>query len=319
MKRITINEITQTEIIGPTKKLKTKIKKNYIIDNTEFENILYNKAIKNNNKIILNTKYIKSKNGKHTIKSTKTGNEKIIKSEKIIGIDGPNSRVAKQNKIKPVTKTLTGLQVRMKLKDQENLIKFFPHIGEYAWFVPEEENFARVGIATTNKHSQSKASLRFGQSPNNPQQLLNTFLKRFKGKIIEQQSGIIPLHRPFRKTSNKKCVLLGDAAGHTKNTTGGGIVLGLKAVENYIAQKQSKTAPYKDLNKELYIHFLVHNAIKTANKSEWDSIIKNMTNSTVLSQNNRDDLWAWAPKLIRQPKIARFCTKKLFSGQLSLR
>lgn len=305
LKKITLNEITQTTIIGPTKKLKTKIKKDFIIDNKEFENILYDKTLKNNNEIILNTNYIKSNSSKHTIKDRKTRKEKIIKNKKIIGIDGPNSLVAKQHNLNPINKKYTGLQVRMKIKNQENEIKFFPHIGVYAWYVPETENYARVGLTSKSK---------------NGQQELKDFIKRFPGKIIEKQAGIIPLHRPFRKTENKNCVLLGDSAGQIKNTTGGGLISAMKSVENHLAKQKGKTKPHKGLRKELYSHFLVHNILKTLKQKEWDLIIEEMKKSPILSQKNRDDLLKWGPPfLLKKRNLRKIVLKKILSGQVRLR
>jgi flavin-dependent dehydrogenase len=304
LKSITKNIITQTTIKGPTQTLQTTIKKNYIIDNKLFEELLYNKAIKNNNEIILNTKYLGSKNSKHTIKSADTRNEKQIFSDNIIGADGPHSFVARQHKLRPVTKTYTGLQVRLRVKEHENSITFFPHIGVYAWYVPEDEHYARVGLATTSKQ---------------PQKLLQTFLKQFQGKTVEQQVGIIPIHRPFRQTSTKHCTLLGDSAGHAKNTTGGGIIMGMKAVENHHAKKQAKPSVHKHLHAELYTHFLVHNTLQSANRQEWDFIIKNMAKTDVLSKNNRDNLLSWGPRLASKPSLFGFCAKKILTGHIALR
>ena len=295
LQKCTINKIKETEIIGPTKKLKTKIKTNYILDNTIFEEILFDKAIKQGNEILLNHSYLRSINGKHEIKNNKTKKKFFIKSEKIIGADGPNSLVAKNFSLQRKRKSYLGMQIRMKVKEKENKIKFYPHIGKYAWYVPEEEGIARIGITGTQKE-------------------LNTFAKRFKGKIIEKQGGIIPLHKPLSKTKAKGVELLGDAGGHIKNTTGGGIIPGLKAVENHL----SKGKKFPELKRELYMHFIVHNVLQSANNKEWDKIISASSKIKVLENENRDNLWKMAPHMLKSKYLLKYSIKKFLSGKVKL-
>lgn len=89
-----------------------------------------------------------------------------------------------------------------------------PH--SFAWIVPLKGNKLRVGIST---RKDSPAFLR-------------SFLKhlRSKGRINTETSDIIrrpvPLE-PIKNTSATRILIVGDAAGQVKPTTGGGIYFGL--------------------------------------------------------------------------------------------
>ncbi len=294
LKKCTINKIKETEIIGPNTKIELKIGTNYILDNTLFEEILYDKALKNGNEILLNHSYLRSVKGKHEVKNNKTNKKFFIKSEKIIGADGPSSKVAKEFSLMKKRKQHLGIQVRMKINEEEK-IKFYPHIGKYAWYVPEEKGIARIGLTGTKTE-------------------FNTFIKRFKGKIMEKQAGIIPIHKPFTKTKRKNVVLLGDAGGHIKNTTGGGIIPGLKAVENYLSDGKE----YKSLGKELYMHFLVHNTLNNATNKEWDKIIKASSKINSLSKDDRDNLLKMGPHMLKSKYLLKYSMKKFLSGKVNL-
>lgn len=299
LKKCTLNTINKTQIIGPSKKINTKISTNYILDNTIFEEILANKAINKGNEILLNHSYIRSIKGKHEVKNNKTKKKFFIKSKEIIGADGPRSLVAKNFSLQQKRKNYIGMQIRMKVKEGENKIKFFPHLGQYAWYVPEEEGIARIGMSGTQEEIQKK---------------FLAFTKKFPGKILEKQSGIIPLHKPFSSTRKKGVALLGDAGGHIKNTTGGGIIPGLKAVENHL----SKGKTFPELKRELYMHFIVHNVLQSANNKEWDKIITASAKIKVLEKENRDNLWKMGPRMLKSSYLLKYSAKKFLTGKVKL-
>jgi len=86
----------------------------------------------------------------------------------------------------------------------------------FMWRIPIDEQTARVGV--------------FG-----PQQNLKEFLKGFLSdlssdfEILESHHGFIPRPDLDLRLVRGRCILLGDAAGQVKPTTGGGIVLASRA------------------------------------------------------------------------------------------
>lgn len=303
LKKITLNKIGSTTIYGPRTNVKLNIGTNYIISNKLFEQLLIDKAEKNGTKILLEHKYLGSEGRTHHIRNLKTKNKKIIKSGNLIGSDGPQSQVNKEFNIQQNKKKYLGYQVRLKVKEHENTIQFFPNIGIYAWYVPESDTIARVGVCAEK----------------NPKQILEAFLKRFKGKKIEIQGGFIPYYKPFQKTTFKnnklRVSLLGDAANHIKNTTGGGIIPGLKAANKYgQSTKRYCQTPIR-LRQELYSHFMVHNVLKQCKPKEWDQLIGTIkNNSEDFEKNHRDQLWKLLPKLLKNPRIIQIGLKKIGKG-----
>lgn len=309
LNKVSENKINTTIIKGPKSSIKLKIGTNYIINNQKFEELLAKKAINNGCKIHNNYKYVKSDSKGHHIRDVRSKKQKIIKSENLVGSDGPMSQVAKIHGLDKNRINYMGHQVRIKVKEhKENSIIFYPHIGHYAWYVPETENTARVGVCTNIIGGKA---------------VFDAFLKKFQGKIISNQSGLIPTFRPKRKTqiksNNYKATLIGDSAGHIKNTTGGGIIPGFKAAEHY-SKHFDKYTENRQLRKELYAHFIVHNLVKHCNKSEWDQIINaTRKHKQILETTNRDNLLKIAKKVLFDKTYLKIGIKQMMKGNLRLR
>jgi flavin-dependent dehydrogenase len=85
--------------------------------------------------------------------------------------------------------------------------------GFFAWVIPLEGSCCRVGLASNSGLVLDK---------------LNSFIKkRFGlGLSFKPRVGQILVDGPLQKTSFDGLLLIGDAAGHVKPTTGGGVVIG---------------------------------------------------------------------------------------------
>ncbi|MFH1770150.1 MAG: NAD(P)/FAD-dependent oxidoreductase [archaeon] len=143
---------------------------------------------------------------------------KTFKTKVVIGADGPNSTISKQAGL-GMPKCGVGLQYEIKAKsDYPNALQIF--FGKYlvkdgyAWIFPKK-NTLNVGLGSYYSHSLIKE--------------LNNFVKAtgVKGKIIETNGGLIPVHGPLERIYSKNLMMIGDAAGHTNPTTGGGIPAGM--------------------------------------------------------------------------------------------
>lgn len=91
--------------------------------------------------------------------------------------------------------------------------------GFFSWIIPIDENTAKVGLASTEVPASH---------------YLNNFIKNHptaskklkKAAIQKKMSGAIPLGSFIKKTYASNILVVGDAAGQTKPTTGGGVILG---------------------------------------------------------------------------------------------
>lgn len=91
--------------------------------------------------------------------------------------------------------------------------------GFFAWIIPLNNRTAKVGLASYTVPASN---------------FLNSFIKNHpiakkkleNGVINKRMSGAIPLGSYIRKTYADNLLVVGDAAGQTKPTTGGGVIFG---------------------------------------------------------------------------------------------
>jgi digeranylgeranylglycerophospholipid reductase len=91
--------------------------------------------------------------------------------------------------------------------------------GFFAWVIPLGSGEARCGLACKTGDA--------------PERLIRFVERRFnRGRLGPLRGGVVLTGGPLRKTYGDGILLVGDAAGQTKPTTGGGVILGgLCAIE----------------------------------------------------------------------------------------
>ena len=230
---------------------------------------------------------------------------KLKERDIVIGADGPQSTVAKQTGMFTHRQSLLGNQALVKINN-DNAIGFYPHIGEYAWFAPENMNFSRIGIATRKNHAK----------------LFKELLARFPGKIISRQAGLIPLYHPKipKQTIHRgvQYFLIGDAAGQIKNTTGGGIIAGMKAGKLlaeliHEGRQEEYAKKVKKLEQELYLHYRLNKGFGKFTDEDWNKLVEICSKKgmrELLGKINRDNLISMIPPLfIHGLPLIRFWKK----------
>jgi flavin-dependent dehydrogenase len=150
--------------------------------------------------------------------------------------------------------------------------------GFFAWLVPTASDKALVGLLTRR----------------NPR----VYLERLLSHLTNQRRvtttnapikhGGIPL-MPLKKTYGERLLIVGDAAGHAKPTTGGGIYFGLLCADiasdnineafqrdNFSTRKlsQYETRWRKLLGKELQVGYLARRIYENLNDSQIDRIFE---------------------------------------------
>lgn len=146
---------------------------------------------------------------------------KKIDQETIVGADGPTSSVAHAFNFPKIEKYASTLQARVKVKlEQTDQVqvhldnKLFP--GFFGWVIPHNEEEAEIGVGSV--------------LPNRPVEGFRKFLQMYQIKEnISPKGWTIPI-RSRKKTAGifgkKRVLLVGDAAGQVKSTTGGGVIFG---------------------------------------------------------------------------------------------
>ena len=139
----------------------------------------------------------------------------LVNCKVVIGADGPHSKIAQFAHLPRPQKMLLGVQAVIPHESKrDDFVEVFvgtqiaPHF--FGWAVPASNGYARVGLGL----DQWK----------NTHLYFHRFLKTrcFSEKVIEFQSGVIPIG-PAARTVADGVILVGDAAGQAKPTSGGGI------------------------------------------------------------------------------------------------
>lgn len=288
----TENIITKTKVYSPNKSIEIKISPDTIINNVGLIKYLHERALKSGVEIMEGYRYTGNEGIKIFLRNIKTKQEITLEDNYLVGADGPSSLVAKNNGLYGKRAFLTGVQARVEVekKFDRATIEFYPHLGEYAWFTPESEKIARIGVAAKR----------------NAKKIFDEFIKKYPGKVLDWQGGPIPFHKPgykvYRKTGLFRVALIGDAAMQVKNTTGGGIIPGMKAAEALAKGFDEYEKNVKPLHKELYIHYLLNKALSKYSDKDWDLLVKRVNSKNVkeiLANNNRDNAKKMVLRLAR--------------------
>jgi len=215
-KDVIVNKVKKARFYCEENYVELKSKKIvYVIDREKFDKKLAKKCEDVGAKIKTSIKFEGYKKVKNFIE-IKTSKDKV-KTKILVGSDGPNSIVAHAAGIKVPDNMLTGIQVTAESYFDSNIVelwfgsKICPDF--FGWVIPENENFARVGLASSKKVVEH----------------FNNFMKtrikvetKFKNKLAG------PIRYGLIETSvSDNIILTGDAACHIKPFSGGGIIYGL--------------------------------------------------------------------------------------------
>ncbi|NHJ87067.1 MAG: NAD(P)/FAD-dependent oxidoreductase [Asgard group archaeon] len=94
--------------------------------------------------------------------------------------------------------------------------------GFFAWIIPISDTQAKVGLASNEGLTRDKVSYFMRKNPITKNRFIGSkIMKSYSGEVIVR--GLLP------KTYSNGIVVVGDAAGQTKSTTGGGVITGGQA------------------------------------------------------------------------------------------
>lgn len=132
----------------------------------------------------------------------------------------------------------------------------------FAWVVPENERVARLGVAGP----KCKAVL---------DRFIQHRLKRFT--IVDRQAGLVVVGGPLKRTVYGKVMLVGDAAGQVKATTGGGIITGMicaeEAAKNASNPQEYERAWRSRVGHELKVARLVRSLLSRFEPQDYNALL----------------------------------------------
>jgi len=320
---IILNQVSSAKIVNPSGKYinLSGDERPYVIDRIALDCLYYNKNKNNpNNTYYLGEKY-KSfeyhiENGKKYV-LIETSKRKI-NTKLLIGCDGPLSSVGKQLIEKNNVLYASQIRIKANFNEDEAVMYFDPQWKElFGWIVPEGNQIYRVGIA----------------SAKNVNKCFKNFLNELNVDInnkIDQQGGIIP-YGVMNKLAFDNILLLGDAAGQVKATTGGGIIMLLTAakyasncvnlcIKNGNFSKRFIKKHYEKpcsqaIGRELKLHFIIRLILENFRSKDFDTFFKiikeNKIEHLISFYGDMDFPKALIFKLLRKRTVLSFMLKFL--------
>ena len=216
------------------------------------------------------------------------GRENFLTCAIIIGADGARSSVASWFGLPSPGRFLAACQATVEGKPSaEDGVEIF--LGKkispdlFAWAVPAEEGCLRVG-----------AAISCGE---NPDHRLSHFLaEHFPGRVVERTGGLIPIG--YASTTVTDGVLLvGDAAGQVKPTSGGGLytggvcarsageIAGYASLSDNPSQAMLRTYEDRwrqDIGKELRIGLTIRRTLDNLSDEEIDAVFSELDDPAFL-------------------------------------
>lgn len=240
------------------------------------------------------------------LKVIRNGKEETISAPVIIGADGVKSRLASYAGMDKPLRVLPGIQIEAPYASEDkDFVELFPGSwapGFFAWTVPLNEKISRIGLAV-NPEILLKNS-KISGNPISPYSYLERLLSsnphikaRYSGGMLDFVMGGIPVGSPEHIVSDG-ILLVGDAAGQAKPTSGGGIYTGAFAAK--IAGKVAATAALegntsadrlseydqlwrKGLGKELEIGMKIHDYIGKLEDSHLNELVNSLNSPSILN------------------------------------
>lgn len=208
---------------GSVYKLSSERVRAYVIDRDRFDQNLAERAAQAGVTVQTGRRAVQLgayKDGTRTlIVQTPGGASEKLRASVIIAADGPHSVLACQAGLPRPHKTLLGIQALIEHRShRSDCVEVF--FGKrwaancFAWSVPAADGTARVGVATDRMREARSCFERLRTEYHRP------------GRVISYQSGMIPIG-PAGRTVSDGFVVIGDAAGQAKPTSGGGIYTGM--------------------------------------------------------------------------------------------
>lgn len=240
--------------------------KAYVIDRKMFDRALVERSLDGGADLLLKTRFTGLDRGKISVISY--GERKEIHADIIIGADGVQGCVGRAAGLLRCEKSLSGIQFEGSYcaKDPE-FVEIFTGNGYapgfFAWAVPFG-GMARIGLAKTTGGAPASYYLeRLLEHP--------VVKARYRGSRTEHVAGGIPLGPPD-KTVKDNVMLVGDAAGQVKPTSGGGIYMGAVCakiageVAARAARKEAALSEYEKrwrsaVGRELAIGMRIHKSL----------------------------------------------------------
>lgn len=259
-RKVSLNEYKGARLFSHSCKelfVKAKESKAVLLDRAGFDCLLAAEAESSGAKFEFGTRILKPNGAKYTI-----------------GADGPNSVIARHYGFPEINDWVLGAQAvyeKASLTEKDVVTAFFSHTkfpGFFGWVIPINEECCKVGVGVRKGSNVKRAFDALCSLPAVSSMITGANQLSFTG-------GPIPVS-PRSRTAVSNAMLVGDAAGQVKATTGGGVFFGAScgAIAGETAANCLETSEYEALWRKAHARDLeLHKKVRAVLNSFSDSMI----------------------------------------------
>lgn len=237
------------------------------------------------------------------------GGTEPVRVERVVGADGAFSEVAR----------LAGWPRRATVPLVQAVVRRPPDVAvdtTRVWFAPTETRYFYWLIPES--HERAVVGL-IGEDGATTRRALARFLARHRLEPLGFQAARIPLYAPAspirRRVGRAEVYLVGDAAGHVKVTTVGGLVTGFRGARG-VAELMltGRRRELRALGRELALHWVVRRALHAFSPQEYRRLLELLDRRTSrhLGLHTRDEAVRLLARMCAsQPRLAWLAARNL--------
>jgi len=138
----------------------------------------------------------------------------------LVAADGPRSSIARMLDLQRAETYLAGIQAEVPCAIDPRYVELHPNASPdfFGWVIPVSATRARVGLCA-REHAKEH---------------FDRFIARYGQNSLHLVSGVIPLG-VMPQTYGRRALVVGDAAGFAKPTSGGGVYTGVRSAKHAAA------------------------------------------------------------------------------------
>jgi flavin-dependent dehydrogenase len=252
------------------------------------------------------------------VERNEDGQTETVRTPTVVGADGAVSRVAQtagwpQQSTVPLVQAIVPLPRGMAASVAR--VWFIPEDTPYFyWLIPESSTQGALGL--------------IGENGAQTRTVLKRFLERHHFEPLEFQAARIPLYTGWipirRQLAGGEIYLVGDAAGHVKVTTVGGIVTGFRGALGVAEAilNGGTSRRLKALKRELDVHLLIRRVLHNYKQADYSRLV-DLINATVrpdLEVCTRDEPGKMLFRLcLHEPRLLLMGIRSLLANRAALR
>ncbi len=273
-RRAIINEIRHFELFTDGRKAAITLRQpDLVIERAKLIQELATTAQSSGAEVLLGRRFVSMEHQDRglTLQVERTGDRgsEEVRVQTVVAADGAASRVAKaagwnaQDTV-PLVQATVALPKGM--SPDTTRVWFIPDDTPYFyWLIPDSPNRGVVGL--------------IGETGPETRQALDRFLEKRQMEPLEYQAARIPVYSKWipirRRLGSADVYLVGDAAGHVKVTTVGGIVTGFRGAHG-VAEAILNGGPgrrLQALRRELGLHLLIRKFMHGFTQAQYSQLV----------------------------------------------